>query len=425
MSYDASRDRRSVRLQEAAAGYRCLFSKPVQSMKFAAMEMKNKVKILVLAEEAPVQTDQGDRIRFLHFLRELSHHHELTLIHFGDNTGEIEKTFSVPRPSLAGKLLRAFFALDLPVTVAMRRTGRMRRVLAELAKNGDYDLVFIYQTKMAAYFSILSGPVVVDLTDAVSLYYRRMARFCRLPLRLLYRFEQLKMARFERRLLESGVTCLVASEADAGYLRGIAPEARLAVVPNGVDTAYFAPTKANNSSFDLVFVGNMAYPPNRDGVLFFYRQVFPAVLKSCPEARLVVVGKNAQDDILALRKDRAVIVTGYVDDVRPYLREAAVVICPVRFGAGTRIKILEAMAMGRAVVSTAVGCEGLGVVAGEAIMIANEPGEMAEAIVDLLEDREKSRRIGLQAAETVKRMYDFTVIGQQLEKLFVAELCQK
>lgn len=380
---------------------------------------------MILAEEAPDQSDQGDRIRLLHFVRGLSKRHEITLLHFGSTPGEAGRAFAVPRLSLSGKLLRALFSLHLPVTVATRRTGCMKRALADLAKKGDYDLLFIYQTKMGAYFSIFTGPVVVDLTDAISLYYSRMAEFCRWPLRLLYRFEQLKMLRFERRLLESGANCLVASEADARYLRGIVPGARLAVVPNGVDTVYFAPAKENDGSFDLVFVGNMAYPPNRDGVLFFYRQVFPSVLRSCPEARLVVVGKNPPADILALREDRAVLITGYVSDVRPYLAGAAVVICPVRFGAGTRIKILEAMAMGRAVVSTAIGCEGLDVATGEDILIADHPDEMAAMIVDLLKDREKARRIGLRAVETVRRKYDFGVIGQQLENLLVSESGKK
>jgi glycosyltransferase involved in cell wall biosynthesis len=383
------------------------------------------VRILILAEEAPDQSDQGDRIRLLQFIRGLTQRHEITLIHFGCSTGETGRTLAVPRLSLSGKLLRAVFYPHLPIAVASRRTGRMKKVLMDLAKKGDYDLLFIYQTKMAAYVSSFTGPVVVDLTDAISLYYSRMAGFCRWPRWLLYRFEQLKMLRFERRLLESGATCVVASEEDARYLRGLAPGTRLAVVPNGVDTEHFALAKENGVSLDLVFVGNMAYPPNRDGVLFFYRQVFPAVLSNCPEARLVVVGKNPAADILALRKDRSVVVTGYVDDVRPYLAGAAVVICPVRFGAGTRIKILEAMAVGRAVVSTAIGCEGLEVTAGEDIMIADDPGEMAAVIVDLLRDREKARRIGLKAAETVRRKYSDKIVGQQLENLLVSEAIRK
>lgn len=139
----------------------------------------------------------------------------------------------------------------------------------------------------------------------------------------------------------------------------------------------------------------------------------------------MVVGKNPPADIHALRENRAVEVTGYVSDVRPYLEKAAVVICPVRFGAGTRIKILEAMATGRAVVSTTIGCEGLDVVADEDIIIADEPGEMAAAIVDLLKDREKARRIGLKAVETVRRKYDCTVVGQQLENLLISESGKK
>lgn len=379
----------------------------------------------MLAEESPDQSDQGDRIRLMHFVRELSKRHEITLVHFGQNPSNAVKAVAVPRMSLSGKLLKILFSLHLPVAVAIRRADHMKRILASLLEKVDYDLFFIYQARMGSYYSSFTGPVIVDLTDAISLYYSRMAGFCRWPLWLLYRFEQIKMLCFERRLLKSGVTCLVASEADASYLRGIVPGAKLTVVPNSVDTKYFAPVKENDENFDLVFVGNMAYPPNRDGVVYFYQQVLPAILRSYPEARLVVVGKNPPADIHALRENRAVEVTGYVSDVRPYLEKAAVVICPVRFGAGTRIKILEAMATGLAVVSTTIGCEGLDVVADEDIIIADEPGEMAAAIVDLLKDREKARRIGLKAVETVRRKYDCTVVGQQLENLLISESGKK
>ena len=383
------------------------------------------MKILFLAEESPKRSDQGDRVRFSNFVRELSLNHDITLIHFGNSPSENEKYIAVQRPSLLGKYLRALFHIHLPFSVTARNTGRMRKILNCIVKEAEYDLFFIYQTKMGSYSSVFSGPTVVDLTDAISLYYSRMVKFCRWPLRLLYRFEQFKMLRFERKLLKSSATCLVASEADARYLRAIAPGCKLIVIPNGVDLFYHTPSEVNDGSFDLVFVGNMAYPPNRDAVHYFYRQVFPAVLNDCPASRLVVVGKNPSPDILALQKDKAVVVTGYVTDVRPYLSKAAVVICPVRFGTGTRIKILEAMAAGRAVVSTSIGCEGLDVVSGKDILITDDTYEMAAVILNLLKDREKAHRIGLNAAETVKRIYGYEVIGHQLENVLIQSCLEK
>lgn len=381
------------------------------------------MKLLILIEGIPDKPDQGDKIRLLHFINGLSKKHDVTLIHFGCSLIEDVKTIAVSNNSLIGKFFGVLCNLHLPFTVASRIDVRMEKALTTLVKDEEYDLAFIYQTKMSAYASVFSKEkVVVDLTDAVSLYYGRMIKYAKWPMSLLYRFEKFKMSRFERKLLMSGVTCLVASETDACYLRKLAGHPKLYVVPNGVDTSYFKSSNENKGSFDIVFVGNMAYPPNRDGVLFFYVQVFPIILKSCPKARLVVVGKNPPPDILALKEDRAVVITGQVADVRYYLADAAVVICPVRFGAGTRIKILEAMAMGRVVVSTTIGCEGLDVISGEDILIADDANEMAEAVADLMYDREKARKIGLRAVETVKQKYDFGVIVERLENLLLSEV---
>lgn len=380
------------------------------------------MKILILSENVPERADQGDMIRLSHFVRWLSPRHEISIAFFGSDRYEIGNFASVSPPSFSGKVIRAFLLPHLPVSVASRRIGHMKRLLAESVAKESYDLFFIYQTKMASYLPSLPGPAVVDLTDAVSLYYSRMAVYAGLPLRLFYRIEQYKMMRFERRLLGLGVKCVVSSEIDACYLRGFASEARIAVIPNGVDTGYFTPAPETGKSNNIVFVGNMVYPPNRDAVKFYYRQVFSRILDRCPDARLVVVGKNPQDDIIALGTHPSVEITGYVSDVRPYLANAAVVISPVRFGAGTRIKILEAMSMGRAVVSTALGCEGLKVNAGEDIMIADDPEEMAAIIVDLLENREKAAKFGEMARKTACKEYDFSIIGRQLEDLLVAEL---
>ncbi|NPV72677.1 MAG: glycosyltransferase [Pelotomaculum sp.] len=379
------------------------------------------MKVLVLSDTAPGQADQGDRIRLSHFIGWLSRRHEVTLLHFAGDRKDAPGRLAVPPPTATGKIIRSLLAPHLPVTVASRRTERMKMALAGLTRREKYDITFIYQAKMASYLSFLNGPAVVDLTDALSLYYGRLREFCRWPLQQFYRLEQWKMRRFERRLMKRGIFCMVASELDARYLQGLVPEARIAVVPNGVDTDFYIPVQENDGNFDLVFVGNMSYLPNRDGVLYFYREVFPLVLNGCPEARLVIVGKNPPADILLLRENPAVSVTGYVADVRPYLAAAGVVICPIRFGAGTRIKILEAMAMGKAVVSTALGCEGLEITAGYDIEVADEPAAMAAKIIKLLKNPEKRKSLGKKARETVLKKYDWENICLCLERLLVEE----
>lgn len=379
------------------------------------------MKILILSDASPDGMDQGDKIRLAHFIKWLSLKHDITLLCYGNGASNNGKVYEIPPLSLAGKIMRAMSSPLLPLTVVSRKTDRMRKTFEKITGASRFDLVFGYQAKMGAYLPGTPVPAIIDLTDALSLYYGRMAKYCNWPLKLAYRLEQLKMLRFEQRILNQGILCLVASDADAVYLRSFTPDARLAVVPNGVDTNYFKPAKREDGNFELLFVGNMAYPPNRDGILFFYREVLPLVLKECPKSRLVIAGKNPPGCIFALNKDSKVEVTGYVTDVRPYISRASVVISPIRFGAGTRIKILEAMAMGKAIVTTTLGCEGLDVTPGDDIEIADTPKDIAAKIIILMNDSEKNQAMGMRARETVLEKYEWNNICKALESLIIKE----
>ncbi|RJQ28234.1 MAG: glycosyltransferase [Peptococcaceae bacterium] len=391
------------------------------------------MRILLLSDVAPDRPDQGDKIRLLHLTRRLAQKHRLTLVSFagGDEpAGEegvadtiFQERITMPPLSSFEKVFRTMLNPHLPAAVALRRTGRVRRLLGELLAGGDYDLVLAYQLKMGANILGFEGITrVVDLTDALSLYYGRMTGYLPAPLKAFYRLERFKTARFERRVLAGVDLCLLASETDAAYMRQFAPQARVAVVPNGVDTSFFIPQEGPEDECKLLFTGNMAYPPNEDGALFFYREVFPLVLRQCPEARLVIAGKNPPPPIRALAGDGRVEVTGYVPDLRPYLAGAAVVVSPVRFGAGTRLKLLEAFAAGKAVVSSTLGCEGLDVAPGRHLEVADEPAEMAAKAAALLREPGRAAELGRRARELVEEKYDWRVIGEQLERLLQSAL---
>ena len=215
--------------------------------------------------------------------------------------------------------------------------------------------------------------------------------------------------------MKRGHLCTVCSEVD----QRLPQERKIArdtlVVPNGVDTSYFRTiSHRDETEGRIVFFGNMSYEPNIDGIRYFYRDIFPSVKRVMPAASLKIVGKAPAFSVQERHNGHDIVVTGTVNDVRPYLEESAVAVVPLRIGGGTRLKILEAMAMGKAVVSTSVGCEGLAVTHGENILISDDPREFAQACVDVLRNPTLRGRLGAAARRLVCERYDWEQIRARL-----------
>jgi glycosyltransferase involved in cell wall biosynthesis len=169
----------------------------------------------------------------------------------------------------------------------------------------------------------------------------------------------------------------------------------------------------------------MGYPPNIDAVLYFCESIMPLIQSRIPSLKLFIVGHEPAPEIRKLAERENVVVTGYVDDVTTYYRQSQVTIVPLRAGGGTRLKILESMALGRPVVSTSVGCEGLNVIDGENIMIADTADKFAERIVQLLEDKELRKRLSQNASQLVKRLYDWSEISRKLMGVYNELVCNR
>jgi glycosyltransferase involved in cell wall biosynthesis len=191
----------------------------------------------------------------------------------------------------------------------------------------------------------------------------------------------------------------------------------VAVVPNAVDLDYFTPSGDDIVPGSILFTGLLSYRPNLDAILFFLDEVLPLVRARCPEAVLTVVGHGEHRDLERIRRP-GVVVTGRVPDVRPYLDAAAVVAVPLRMGGGTRLKVVEAMAMGKAIVSTSLGCEGINVRDGEHLVVADTPAVLAEAIAALLLDGTRGAELGRRARQLAEEQYSWNVAGAALEQLF-------
>ena len=230
--------------------------------------------------------------------------------------------------------------------------------------------------------------------------------------RIVAKIEYAKMARFEPPQLRRFHRVIAVSDADRDAMSAMIDPARISVVPTGVDLSQFRYDPENKSEEGLVvFTGSMDWKPNIDGVECFCNEIWPLILARVPRARFRIVGRDPDSRVRNLASD-SVEVTGSVPSVVDHVRKAAVFVVPLRIGGGTRIKIYEAMAMGKAAVSTIIGAEGLDVQDGHDIVIADQPARFADAVCTLLLDREERRRLGKSAAATAAK-YDWSVITKR------------
>ena len=260
---------------------------------------------------------------------------------------------------------------------------------------------------------------VLDLHNVYSAMYRRRYDEATGLLQRGGRYlEWRRVAAYEQQITSRVDHCLTVSDLDRQALIREVPQAKLSVIPNGVDTQYFTPWPDPEDRHDLVYAGAMNYMPNIEAMEFFCGEVLPRVRKRIPTVRLFIVGYEPHRRVQALASQDGVIVTGAVHDVRPYFARCAVFVVPLLSGGGTRIKILEALAMGRAVVSTTVGAEGLDLKDSAHLLIADRPEDFAERILDLLGNRALRSELGCRGREVVVEKYDWSAIAETLEGVY-------
>ncbi|MEN6534694.1 MAG: glycosyltransferase family 4 protein [Bryobacteraceae bacterium] len=279
------------------------------------------------------------------------------------------------------------------------------------------DVIQIEHSLLAGYLdavpSELQCRTVLSLHNIGFEQYRRMAGIrCGIGKRAGYLIKSWIMRRTESHYIPRFKCCLAASDRDRDLVERAVPGVRPVVIENGVDCMAQKPLPRAGAV--LLFAGVMNYPPNSDAAVFFCRSILPLVRASVPEVKLLIVGHAPPPQVMALGREPGVTVTGRVDDVRPYYAQASVSIVPLRAGSGTRLKILESMALGRPVVSTSIGCEGLDVEDGRPLLIADDPQQFVECVTRLLLDPALCDRIATEARGLVEQRYDWHAIGQRL-----------
>jgi len=295
-----------------------------------------------------------------------------------------------------------------PLTIPYFYSTELHSEIRKAITERSYDRVFVYCSAMAQYVESTGGiPVVTDFVDVDSDKWRQYATFTGWPLSAVYRREGWALRQFERQVCERSACVLVTTGREAALVGQISDRARVHVVPNGVDTEYFKPAAQGPDPGrpTVGFTGDMSYFPNVEAVTYFARKVLPLIRRSVPDTQFLIVGRNPGRKVKILAEIDGVEVTGFVPDVREYLARMQVAVAPFSIAAGIQNKILEAMAFGIPVVCTSRTAQGLSSEAAGAVEMADDAGEMAAKIANLLLDPKLARARGIQGRRKVAAEY--------------------
>ncbi|HVD93005.1 MAG TPA: glycosyltransferase [Vicinamibacterales bacterium] len=394
------------------------------------------MKLLWLNSGLLLPLDKGGKLRTWHVMRHLAARHDITYLSFEDSTqtdadrrgmSEVcSRLETVPRTDAAKGTWRFYadaagYVIDqAPYAVAKYRSAAYRARLEHLLATERYDLVVCdFLPPVVNLPAQLPCPSIVFTHNVEAEIWRRHAeQATNAATKYLMTQQWTRMLRFEADALARFDLVLAVSEADRETFGRLYPRslrAPLHVVQTGVDTDYFTPASAAPERAHMVFTGSMDWLPNEDGMTYFCREVFPRIRRAEPEATLSIIGRAPTPAVRKLAEIPGVDVTGRVGDVRPHIARGSVYVVPLRIGGGTRLKIFEAMSMGKAVVSTTIGAEGLPVTTGRNIEMADEPDAFAHSVVRLIRDTAARWSIESAARQLVVEKYDWSAVAKDFE----------
>ncbi len=378
------------------------------------------MKILFLSSWFPYPTDNGSKIRIYNLLLGLARRHQITLLSFTDRPETdprvpelqaiCEKVIAVPRKAFNPTSLQAslgFFS-PLPRSVKDTFSPEMAQQIQETLQNESFDLVIASQMGAAGYSRYFRGiPALLEEVEVAVPY--ESYKHATTPVQRFRRgLTWSKHRSYVSRVLDDFEACTVVSEREKRLLAEVIPGFKnVVVIPNCVDLAAYEGIRLAPQPDTLIFTGSFRFSANYDAMVWFLQDVYPCIQSQIPAVRLIITGDHAG---LPLPPARNVIRTGFVEDVRSLIKSAWVSLVPIRVGGGTRLKILEAMALGTPVVSTTKGAEGLDVQDGKHLLIADSPETYAEAVVKILKDQKLREQISVRAYQRVREKYDWQVV---------------
>jgi glycosyltransferase involved in cell wall biosynthesis len=316
--------------------------------------------------------------------------------------------------------VKNFFS-DLPFVAQKYFDINAAKLIEDLIKEANIDLVHIDMLHLAKYIDkIESIPCILVNHNVESLRILRWSNFEKNPLlKHFLRFQYKKLKRFEKETCKNVNCCITVSTHDQDYLVNLCGTKNFITVPNGVDPDYFYQSNQNTLPYSMVWTGPMNDPYNSEGVNFFLKKIWPLIIRKLSKATVNFVGDSPVSLLKRLTKKKCNIrYTGYVRDVRPYVAEAAVFIAPLRSGSGTKIKVLNAMAMGKPVVTTSIGVEGIEAEIEKDILIADTEELFAEKVIYLLQHPNKCKEIGQNARKMIENKYDWKKIELKFRNIY-------
>ncbi len=394
-------------------------------------ETETRKRLLLIDEEFPWPLNSGKRLRTYNLLRGLTRFYDITYLAYGEPDSPAFRQLAQdglnpiavrpPDRRQSGPKFYARLFLNLfspyPYIVTSHYTRRFQSRLHQELDAHRYDAVICEWTPYTRFVKDLSGiRKIVNTHNIEAAIWRRYQQQEKSLVRRLYiSLQRAKVENFETRCFHwlDGATAV--SDAEARSIANLGVPYPVAAVDNGVDTDYFA-CAANADPNLIIFSGAMDWRPNQDAALYFTEQILPRIRSKCPGAAFTIVGRTPPRQIQDLAKINGVTVTGTVDDVRPWVGRAAALVVPLRIGGGSRLKILEGMAMHKPIVSTAVGAEGLRVTDGRDILLADDPDDFADAVVRCLTDPGLRTRLGDNGRELVEREYRWDILARKMHE---------
>lgn len=429
------------------------------------------MKILFLTPQLPYPPHKGTTIRNFNLIKQVSRNHEVHLISFIRSEEDLVwleelrkycrtiETVMAPPHSWGRRLWGLFFS-PLPDMAFRLPSPEFAAKLEACLERENFDIVQVEGIEMAQYGLMIKGydlastllaglgirirpPQRNPLSRAALVFDDHNAEYIlqqriweidrRYPTRWPKAFYSLiqyqKLRRYERAICLAADQVVAVSERDKTLLCRLVPDLKVTVVPNGVDSAFFStfipkdrysipPSKIRHLA-SVIFTGTMDFRPNIDAVLWFCQEVLPLIKKEIFHIHFYIVGKSPTAEVRRLAEnDAAVTVTGYVTDVRPYIAHSKVYVVPIRMGAGTKLKVLEAMAMGIPVVSTSLGIEGIAVTPGQDVLVADDPADFAAKVIMLMNDERLRAQMAARGRALMEQKYDWQHIVPKLEKAY-------
>jgi len=387
------------------------------------------MKLVFVANRIPYPPFRGDKLKIFNLACCLAPEHELHLIAFYETSKELEyevallKVFTTVTLIPLKKwqcLLNTVLALFIPgkpLQVGYFHSTKFKNTVKQSLDRIQPQAIHVQHLRMAQQIPSEYRPfALLDLPDAISLYYQRRANHVASPfLKLAFFFETKRLKKYEHRILPQFPKVLCCSAEDGKHLQELHPRIKIGILENGVDVQTYAPRSTeNHGPVKLLFTGNMTYAPNVDAVQYFADEIFPSIQAKFPEVVFEIAGQKPTPQVLALAQRDGISVTGFIPNLADAYASATLVVAPLRFGAGTQNKVLEALSMNIPVICSPIGFHGIGLTHGEGIWCEHDTSNFILRINQILSDTQKHKSLATQAGDKIRTRFNWNTIAKQL-----------